>query len=298
MLRAVDQMWGKIDYGVFHSSFYTTFSTLRVPQVLTVHDMIYEMFHECFSREKDRLHIEDKRRCANTASAVICPSQSTLRAAQKYYDFDGKITAVIPHAVDPIFYTNHEEDQLNAFRTKYTEGFPFILYVGDRWAHKNFIGLLTAYFRWKGKANFRLLAVGGGAPSHYELSAIRCLGVHNTVHFCPDADDTDLALAYKAASAVVVPALYEGFGFPVLEAMACGTPVASSLGGSLPEVGGETPVYFDSKSNDQLVDALDKVIRIPRHSERVQNGILRARERTWEKVVEEYVRVYRALALQ
>ena len=115
------------------------------------------------------------------------------------------------------------------------------------------------------------------------------------IFFCPYIDERGLVLAYNSADALIVPALYEGFGFPVLEAMACGTPVASSNGGSLPEVGGVTPVYFDPQDGDSIVGALDEVVQISRESARIKEGVLRASQRTWEQVVEEYCSVYRAV---
>jgi glycosyltransferase involved in cell wall biosynthesis len=257
--------------------------------------MIYETYSECFSREKDHHHIKEKARCAEAASAIICPSKSAIGEAQKHYELDGKAMAVIPHAVDPVFLPKCQEDQLNTFRDKYTENHPFVMFVGSRLAHKNFIGLLAAYSRWKSKKKFHLLAIGGGAPSRYELSVVNCLGVSDLVHFCDDLDEEGLTIAYNSAKAVIVPSLSEGFGFPVLEAMACGTPVASSTGGSLPEVGGNIPFYFDPQNNDQLVDALEEVIQISIDLHRIQEGIHRARERTWEQVAEEYTQVYRSI---
>jgi len=121
---------------------------------------------------------------------------------------------------------------------------------------------------------------------------VRCLGVNGRVHFCPDLSDDELALAYSSAHALVVPALYEGFGLPLLEGIASGTPVASSTGGSLPEVGRETAIYFDPQDIDQMTQALDEVTQVSPNSERVQEGIRRARERTWADVADDYVKVY------
>lgn len=291
--KSTNRMWKSINSGIFHSTGYSTYSTLRIPQVLTIHDTIYEKFPECFSRENDLLHIKNKFRCSEAANAIICPSYSTINDVQKYYDLNGKIITVIPHAVDPAFNCIRQVDQMKMFRDKYANGDPFILHVGSRWAHKNFVGLLASYARSQVKLDFRLLFAGGGEPTHNELSLIRCFGISNRVHFCPDLDDNNLAIAYKSSNAVAVPSLYEGFGFPVLEAMACGVPVASSTGGSLREVGGNIPVYFNPEDNDQIVEALNKVVKIPFESNRIREGILRAKERTWEQVADEYIQVYK-----
>ena len=130
-----------------------------------------------------------------------------------------------------------------------------------------------------------------------EQTMIRCLGLAGRVSFCPDLSEDQLPVAYSAAAAVVVPALYEGFGLPVLEAVACGTPVASSNGGSLPEAGGDTPFYFDPYDGDQIVAALDGAVETPRDSERIRCGIRRAAERTWDDVFDEYLEIYRKVSL-
>lgn len=295
-LAAVDAMWSKPTCGVFHSTFYSTYGTLRIPQVLTLQDMIYERFPECFEKNKWRIHVEEKLRCSEAAAAIACPSGSAMTDAEESYNLKGKIKKVIPYAIETSFRPVKRKEQTDAFRLKYTEGNPYVLCVGARMGHKNFIGLLAAYSRWKSRKKYRLLAVGGGAPSVSELSAARCLGLDGLVHYGNELDEEGLVLAYNSAQALVVPALYEGFGFPVLEALACGTPVASSRGGSLPEVGGTIPVYFDPQESDRIVEALDNVVEVSRESERVKAGIHRARERTWDSVAEEYVQVYQSVA--
>lgn len=291
--RCVDRLWGQIDSGIFHSTYYSTYPSLHIPQVFSLQDMIYERFPECFPHERAARHVEDKTRCVHAAAAVVTPSRSAMEDAARVHDLNGKMTAVVPYTVEPLFHPDRPEEQRQAFRDRFTDGAPFVLFVGSRRAHKNFVGLLAAYARWPGGRSCRLLAVGGGEPRDYELSMVRCLGVNGRVHFCPDFADDELALAYSSARALVVPALCEGFGLPLLEGMASGTPVASSTGGSLPEVGRETAVYFDPQDIDQMTQALDEVAQVAPNSERVQDGIRRARERTWADVAEDYVKVYR-----
>jgi len=293
--NAIERMWSKPEHGIFHSTHYSTYESLRIPQVFTLQDMIYELFPECFEPKWHRRHIEDKKRCEKMAKCIIFPSNNTLKDAKKFYRLDNKKTAVIPYAVDSTFCRISNEDILSEFRQKYTSSKPFILFTGARYAHKNFVGLLAAYSRWKERKTYRLLAVGGGPASHDELSILRGLGISKLVDFCPVLNDTDLVIAYNASSAFVMPSLYEGFGFPVLEAIACGTPVAASSTGSTPEVGKNVPIYFDPQNGDQIIGALDEAINLSRYSKRLEDGICQATKRTWEDVASEYVKQYRTV---
>lgn len=290
--RWTDRLWRKPRTGVFHSTYYSTHRSLRIPQVLTIQDMIYEIFP--FDERMHNEHIEDKRRCVENATGIVCPSRATHDDARKHYVLENKTIDVIPYAVDPSFRPIYDVPRLEAFRNASTCGNPFILHVGARFAHKNFMGLLAAYSRWHGRHSFRLLAAGGGPIQPLELSAVRGMGIEDLVHFLSYVTNDELVTAYNAAAALIMPSLYEGFGFPVLEAMACGTPVAASKVASLPEVGGQTPIYFCPQKGDEIVAALDEAVRIPRDSERITQGIKNATQRTWADVAEDYVRIYRS----
>jgi glycosyltransferase involved in cell wall biosynthesis len=291
--RAAESMWAGVSNGVFHSTYYSTSPALKIPQILTLQDTIYETLPECFSVDGASRHVEQKRRCVAAAAAVVFPSESGRNEASSLYPIEGKHTAVVRYAVEAVFQPRHDRAASESFARRHTQGHPFLLYVGDRWAHKNFAGLLAAFVTWKGSRDFHLLAVGGGDPTGQEVAALGELGADDRVHFASVLPEDELISAYNAAQAVVVPALKEGFGLPLLEALACGAPVASSRGGALTEIGGDAPVYFDPKDADDIATALESVVALDRASARVQEGVRRARLRTWADVAEEYLAVYR-----
>jgi glycosyltransferase involved in cell wall biosynthesis len=295
-MRATERMWAAVSTGVFHSTYYSTSPALEVPQVLTVQDTIYETLPECFAVDRASRHVEQKRRCVAAAAAVVFSSESGRNEAMSLYPIAGKLTAVVRYAVESVFQPRPDRTAAEDFARRHTQGHPFLLYVGDRWAHKNFLGLLEAFVTWKGSRDFHLLAVGGGEPTDQERTALRELGADARVHFASVLPEDELISAYNATQAVVVPALKEGFGLPLLEALACGAPVASSRGGALTEIGGAAPVYFDPKSADDITTALESVVALDRASPRVQEGVRRARQRTWANVAEEYLAVYRLLS--
>ena len=294
--RAVASMWRDARSGVFHSTYYSTHETVAVPQVLTMQDTIVENYPACFAPDWRARHLAQKARALRAANAVVFASEAGRQEAARFYAMEGKATEIIPYAVEQTFVPCRDDARLEAFAARHVAGWPYLLFVGRRWAHKNFVGLMSAYARWPRRREFAFLFAGGGDPTEVEMGAIECLGLSGRVHFAPTISDADLVTAYNAATATVIPALSEGFGLPLLEAMSCGVPVASSTGGALPEVGGDVPVYFDPQDAEDIVRALDEVVVIDRLGERTTRGVARARRRTWDDVAADYARLYGALA--
>jgi glycosyltransferase involved in cell wall biosynthesis len=290
--RAMARMWEKARSGVFHSTYYSTSGSLGVPQLLTMQDAIYEEFPACFSPEKWTIHTGQKAKAVAAADTVVFPSESARAATGRFYDLGRKRTVIIPYAVDSVFQPADGPTP----SPRHTDGRPYILFVGRRSGHKNFEGLVRAYARWNGRTSFTLLAVGGGAPSPTERELNHSLGIEHLVRFASTVGDADLVCLYQGATALIVPALSEGYGLPVVEGMACGTPVAASHGGSLREVGGECPIYFDATDEDDLRRALEEVVSIDRQSDRVLRGVAVSRARRWDHVAEEYLAAYRETA--
>jgi len=119
------------------------------------------------------------------------------------------------------------------------------------------------------------------------------LGVAERVHFAGHLDDMTLAQFYNQAATLVCPSLYEGFGIPLLEAMACGCPVVSSRISACLEVAGDCGVYFDPKSTDDMRRALDIAVGEARKSSRIAKGLEKAREYSWDKTAQQTLDAYR-----
>jgi glycosyltransferase involved in cell wall biosynthesis len=292
--RAVARMWRNARAGVFHSTYYSTSAALAIPQLLTMQDALYEEFPQYFSPDKWRIHTDQKRQAIAAADTVVFPSESARATTARYYPLDDKRTLIIPYAAETHFKPAVEP----APPSPHTGGRPFILFVGRRSGHKNFDGLLRTYARWKQRMDFALLAVGGGAPSIAELDLVRSLGIEAAVRFVSSLSDDELVTTYQAASALVVPSFSEGYGLPVMEGMACGTPIAASSGGALREVGGTCPAYFDAAATDDMLLALGEAVGLDRDSERIRRGIAVSHARRWEHVAEEYLAAYRETAHQ
>jgi glycosyltransferase involved in cell wall biosynthesis len=164
---------------------------------------------------------------------------------------------------------------------------PFLLYPANPWPHKNHMRLFEAFRRARqARPELRLVLTGTGLE--------RLRNVPDGVDVRGRVSGEELAALYQSAAALVFPSLYEGFGQPPLEAMASGTPVASSLAGSLPEVCGDAALYFDPTSVDEITEAILTVLERPGHL--VERGLERASRFTWDATARQHDEVYRALA--
>ncbi|MFC1740307.1 glycosyltransferase family 4 protein, partial [Pseudomonadota bacterium] len=282
----LDAMWSRARTGVFHSTHFTTSAKLTIPQVITVHDLFHERLPHCFSEAQKHPFCERRRECVEAADAIICDSEATAEDVRLTYGPRPGNSRVVWAAVDPAFQPLAESEIKQAVQLD--EHCPYILYVGTRYPYKNFSGLLAGYAAWPGNNRYQLLTVGP-PPTPDELALLDALGIARQVKFSPALSDSDLRMAYNLASAVVMPSLSEGFGLPLWEAMACEVPVVSSKGGSLPEIGGDIPYYFDFGPPVNIARALEAAVAASRPSERLKWGRQRATERTWDDVTRDYV---------
>jgi glycosyltransferase involved in cell wall biosynthesis len=148
---------------------------------------------------------------------------------------------------------------------------------------------------WSKKNDVALVLVGGRQWSDNEQKRLTELGIQGRVHILENVTDQTLCYLYNKAVGFVYPSLYEGFGIPLLEAMACGCPIVASRIPSTIEVAGDCLIYFDPASADELVSALDVVLSEGRNSERVHAGLERVKTYSWDKTAAETLKVYRAV---
>jgi glycosyltransferase involved in cell wall biosynthesis len=286
------KLW--IGYGkgkIWHSTYFTQPERWGGAQVVTVVDMIYERFPNLFALSVDEQFREQKRRCVLAADAVICISENTKKDVQQFYGIDTSRVRVIPLACSEVFMQiqNPEPNPIPIPRK------PFLLYVGYRTHYKNFDALIKAYSQWQNRSEVDLVVVGR-QWSVDERKKLVASGIDGQVHLFGNVDDQVLTRLYRTAVAFVYPSFYEGFGIPLLEAMACGCPVVASRIPSTIEVAGDCPIYFDPAQVDDLIVALDFALIEGRNSVRCRNGLKRVKEFSWEKTASETLKVYRAIS--
>jgi glycosyltransferase involved in cell wall biosynthesis len=235
--------------------------------VVTQHDCTHERFPHLF-RNTDAF-IRAKRHILSRADAIICVSEYSRSDLLHFYDVDRAKTHVVHHGFSPL-----QSSPESAPARQYG---PYLLYVGSRTEYKNFFLLLQAFARNGLSQYFRLLAVGGGPYSKEEEATVVQLGLKDRVCLIKSASDPDLAALYRDASLFVYPSLYEGFGFPPLEAMSLGCPVLANRTSSLPEVCGDAVFYFKTHDAEELARVLTATLENT-------EGLRKKREAGYEQV--------------
>ena len=292
--RFVRRLWiGRGEGQIWHSTYYTLPERWDGLQVVTVVDMIYERFADLFNGPGNDQFREWKRRCVQEADAVICISEATRQDVQRYYGLDSDSIYVVPLACSDVFRQLKQREGGLEMPTRQ----PFLLYIGnrgDRSHYKNFDGLIQAYSIWTHRKEIALVVVGRPWSADEERRLAE-LGIQDNLYLLTDVGDEEFCRLYNQAAALVYPSLYEGFGIPLLEAMACGCPIIASNIPSTIEVARECPIYFEPTEVESLLTAFDKVLSEGRNSDRVRAGVEHVKCYSWDKTARQTLEVYHAL---
>lgn len=274
---------------IWHSTYYTMPEHWDGKQVVMVVDMTHERFADLFSGPGNDEFRERKRQCVLGSDAVICISETTRLDVQRFYKLDSGSLYVVSLACSDGFKQLEQSELVPPMRE------PFLLYIGDRSHYKNFDTLLQAYSVWKHHKEVALVVVGHpwSAEEKKKLTELR---IQHRVHLLTDVNDENLCQLYNQAATFVYPSLYEGFGIPLLEAMACGCPIAASRIPSTIEVAGECPIYFEPTEIDDLRNAFEVALSQGRNSEHVRTGLERVRCYSWHKTARRTLEIYRVLS--
>jgi glycosyltransferase involved in cell wall biosynthesis len=255
----------------FHFPLTVMLPRVGVPAATTIHDLQHEAFPQFFSRPQLTYRRRVYGRSVRASRLVVAVSEHVGDDLAERLGYPRDRVRVIYHGVD------HER-----FRPDRRAREPFILYPANWWTHKNHELLLEAFALVRAeRPGLRLVFTGAGHPGSLP-DAVSSLG---------RVSDDRLADLYRSAAALVFPSLYEGFGLPPLEAMACGCPVAVSRVGALPEVCGEAAVYFEPTSVVDIARGIGDVLDRP-----PGGGVERAARFTWEEFARRHDAVYRELA--
>jgi glycosyltransferase involved in cell wall biosynthesis len=227
------------------------------------------------------------------ARRVIAVSESTKRDLVQRYGLSPAQIDVVYNGVDAAFRPLPAE-KVEAFRVERDLPDRFILFVGTLEPRKNVSGLIDAYARLS-KVRPPLMIVGGKGWLYDEvLGRVEALSLTKEVHFVGYVPAEDLSLWYNAADLFVYPSLYEGFGLPPLEAMACGTPVISSTASSLPEVVGQAGLLVDPGDAEALAAAMEQVLGdVDLQSKMSTEGLAQAGGFSWQDAAQHTVDTYR-----
>lgn len=266
---------------------------LNKPFVVTVHDLVRNCFGFAKETIAERVLLKLDKRYIKRASHLIAVSQNTKQDLTEYLKIPENRISVIYIGVDRNIFKPYDVKLLDK---------PYIMYVGSERPRKNLNRLFEAFAKLKGEfPELKLVKVGAaGRTEEFRRDTMRILaslGITRDVIFVDPAPELDLAHYYSSASLLAYPSLYEGFGLPPLEAMACGCPVITSNTSSLPEVVGKAGIMVDPYDTDALAQAMRRVLTDDKlRDEMVRKGLEQAKKFSWQKTAKQTLEVYNKVA--
>lgn len=271
--------------------------------IVTLHDLAFLRFPHVLTRAKRMYHQTFTVRSLRHTSMLITVSDSTQRDAHELIGIpSGRMQTIYP-CIDERFTNKRDEEQTRLFRQQHGLEEGFFLYLGTLEPRKNISAIIEAYalLREKQAIRQKLVLAGGKGWLYDEIfTKVQQMGLEREVLFPGFVSDKDQVLWYQAANVFVYPPLYEGFGLPVAEALACGTPVVTSNVSSLPEAGNDLALCVDPSDTSALADAMYQALTDQALQEKCQTlAPVVAQKHSARTMVEQTIEVYaQAVALQ
>jgi glycosyltransferase involved in cell wall biosynthesis len=269
--------------------------------VITRHDMIPLLAHDGaipydgphWYLWRFRATVPDLRRVA----AVICPTEATRRDVIRLAGVDESRVHVIHHGVDGRFHELAPERATDIRRSLGLDGGHLLLHVGTGIFYKNVAATLETLYALRESGVDAKIAIVGAPLGPRERALCGRLGLNGAVRELGAVDDERLVELYNAADVLLFPSFAEGFGWPVLEAMACGTPVVASEIPALREVGGDAALYGSPRDPGALAEAVRSIVSSEARAAALREaGRARAAQFTWERAIDGYEQLYRQVA--
>ncbi len=290
------------DYEVLHVPHYNAPVRRRKTLLVTIHDLTH-LLDETMGRSlKSRVYARPMlQHVAQRAEHIFTVSQYSKNKIVEHLGADaGKVT-VTYNAVPPHIYPEPRDESRAHINQAFGFSGNYLLFVGSLKPHKNVAGLLKAFaiLRQRGRIDHNLLIIGDDRQGRkLVMREVAELRLADSVAFGGKASDDEVRRAYSGADLTVLPSFEEGFGLPVIESMACGTPVACSNAASLPEVGGEAAEYFDPAHIESMASAIENVLASPERWRELQTlGFAQAAKFDRRGFAQRHIDVYRRYLL-
>jgi glycosyltransferase involved in cell wall biosynthesis len=277
---------------LLHSPHYVLPLLLRQRSVVTIHDCIHLLFPEYLPNRIAPWYAREMMGSAiRRSDLVFTVSEASRRDILSFYpSTNPERVEVVPNAIDEAILQDPGEEEMERVRERYQIRGRFILYAGNIKPHKNLERLIAAFGLLKqrpGHEDVKLLIIGDEVNKYGGLRrSVEAAGVRQDVRFFGFVPERTLAALYRLADAFAFPSLYEGFGLPPLEAMACGTPVVTSRISSLPEVVGDAALLVDPYSVEDIASGLERVLGDDAlRAGLVARGRARVKQFSWERSI-------------
>lgn len=264
----------------------------RLKTVITIHDLAFLLYPETFPASDRLKHKIFAWHAIKRADKIIAVSEATKKDVVRFYKAVPEKIKVVHHGYDKSifrpFQNQKDCDIINRVKSKYKITKPYVLYVGALQPRKNILGLVKA-FELLNDSKYQLVIAGGRAWLYDEIFAYaKKASCGDNIIFTGRFETSELPALLWGAEVFVLPSLYEGFGLPVIEAMACGTPVITSNISSLPEVAGQAAILVDPRKPDEITKAIKRVVKDNNEKRKMsQNGLENIQRFSWEKCAKE-----------
>ena len=273
----------EIFFGASHILPLNLSNTIR--KVLAIHDLVAILYPETMTNYNRFIHNIFFAKSLKSADSIITMSEATKQSIIEKFEINDNRINVIYEGVSELF-KPYQPEQVTSVLNQYGLNKPYLLSVGTLEPRKNYPLLLRAFKELK--TDYDLVIIGKpGWKFEKVFTTINDLKLSERVKILGYVKDKDLPFFYNGAEIFVFPSIYEGFGLPILEALACGKPIVCSNSSSLPEVGGDAVIYFDPNSVDELVVKVNQLLT---NSELkkvlIQRGLSRAKLFTWDKTAQ------------
>lgn len=232
-----------------------------VPSVVSIHDLIFRHYPEFYSRVDRSIYNGKTKYACENADRIIAISEATKRDIIAAYRVPEYRIQVIYQACNERFFEHRSSEERRAARERHRLPETYMLYVGTVNERKNLLNLVVALDRLPAELDIPLVVVG--QPTPYQRKVERFIAsrqLNERVLFRTDVMDDDLPAIYQSAILLAMPSLYEGFGLPILEALASGVPVLAGERSSLPEAGGPGSIYVDPEDPEAIAEGLARIL--------------------------------------
>lgn len=299
------RLLGQYNLDVVHFPHFNVPLLYRGKFIVTIHDLLHQHFamkrattlNPVVYKVKRLSYQQAFRHAVFQSLKIITPSQSVKdQLIDEWGVKESKITVTSEGVEDNLISIKEtlKKDDFHKVAEKFKIAKPYLFYIGNAHPHKNVEGLLTSFAEIRQKLPEIQLVLAG--PDHYFWQRIQKEYKSEGVIFTGFVTDKELVTLYSNAEALIVPSFEEGFGIPLLEAMACGCPVISSNGGSLPEVGGDACIYFDPKNKKEMVEKIASILTDKKlRNKLIDRGLKRYKQFSWQQMAKSTLQIYESV---
>lgn len=268
--------------------------TPGTPYVLTLHDLSFEIFPELFSSKARLWHCFSRPyELAKNAQKIIVPSNSAANDVNQIFGVSLEKISVVSHGLSQEF-SAKPEPQDHGVKSRYRLPKKFVLFVGTLEARKNLTAVMAGLVKYRRQTKDDLQLVLAGRETGYWKKNCSSLSEEKKqfVRVLGYVRRQNRPALYRLATATLFPSLYEGFGLPIIESMACGTPIITSRTSSMPEVGGSAAIYIDPYNSNDLAAALSEFFSSPEfQKQKITTGLAQAKKYSWAAAAEKTLKI-------